>query len=398
MPDTLQDKIFCGLVMMLAFVTPLSTAGIPIVSALLLLAWVFRWNVRDDFKKMLHNPMIISVLVFCFVQLVGFAWTSGKQVSGHKFYLLLMVPVIASVFKREWLERTFGIFITAMAIAEVASYYKIITGWSTYGGAGASGYSAFMISISYAPFLSFSICLMIVSLVEKKARGKQVWILCFFITTMIINLFTTGGRAGQLAFGLLVVLLIIYYLKMHLTKVVLLLVCIPLIYWGAYAWNPAFRVRIDAAINDVMTFQANEETSVGLRIRFTLNSWELIKEKPFFGHGTGSFAYEYARKNLELTPHIRPTVNPHNMYILSLVQQGILGFTALIMLFATQIYLFAISKEAHYRALMLVLPVLFLVICISDSYLFGVRTQALFVLMSSLLFSNANIYMKKSPT
>lgn len=394
MVDTLQDKVFGGLVVVLAFVAPLSTAGIPIVSGLLIVAWLFMGNVRDDVKKMLHNPMALSVLFYCLVQLIGLAWTSAKPVGGHKFYLLLLIPIITSFFKREWIERILGIFIVAMAIAEITSYYKIIMGWSTHGGGGASGYTAFMTSISYAPFLALAICIVIVSLAEKKTSGKQICVFGLLIMGMIVNLFTTGGRAGQLAFGMLSVLLVLYYLKGHITKLILLLVCIPLIYWGAYTYNPAFQNRIDAAISDVKTFKMNESTSVGARIRFTLNSWELIKEKPFWGHGTGSFAHEYARKNMELTPNSVPTVNPHNMYVLSLVQQGALGLIALMTLFVAQFYLFFVSEGAHYRVLMLILPVLFLIICFSDSYLLGVRTQALFVLMSGVLFSNSNINVK----
>lgn len=393
-----ENRWFYFLMVVFAFVAPLSTAAIPIVSGLLLIAWCIRGDLKGSLTKMLQNPLAIAVFIYALLQIVGLSWSIDEQSGSHKFYLLLMIPVITSVFKKEWMASTFGAFIVGMAIAEITSYYKIITGWSIHGGGGASGYSAFMTSISYGPFLVFTICLVIVSLVEKRGEGNRIWFLWMLIAAMIINLFTTGSRAGQLAFGLLMVLLVVYYFRRHWAALILMIACIPLLYWGSYMLNPAFKARVDAAVNDVTSFRANENTSVGARMRFVLNSWELIKEKPILGHGTGSFAHEYARKHTELSPTSTTTVNPHNMYILSLVHHGVIGLISLLLLFVAQFYLFSTSKEAHYRVLMMALPLLFMAICFSDSYLLGVRTQALFVLFSGVLFSNENISVEARVT
>ena len=82
------------------------------------------------------------------------------------------------------------------------------------------------------------------------------------------------------------------------------------------------------------------------------------------------------------------------MYILSLVHHGLIGLTSLLLLFEAQFYLFTTSKEAHYPVFMVALPLLFVAICFSDSYLLEGRTRALFVLFNGVLFSNENISVK----
>jgi O-antigen ligase len=62
---------------------------------------------------------------------------------------------------------------------------------------------------------------------------------------------------------------------------------------------------------------------MGLRYSLWENSIKLIQEKPWLGHGTGSFAKEYQRITGEQR---RNRENPHNEGLLILVQFGLTGF------------------------------------------------------------------------
>lgn len=79
-------------------------------------------------------------------------------------------------------------------------------------------------------------------------------------------------------------------------------------------------------------------SSVSERLSMAQNCFTLIKEKPVFGHGTGSFGYElqqhkmiyigYNFSDVKKSQRIIRIAHPHNEWLLWLVQWGSLGFIA----------------------------------------------------------------------
>jgi O-antigen ligase len=65
--------------------------------------------------------------------------------------------------------------------------------------------------------------------------------------------------------------------------------------------------------------------STGLRIEFIKGSVKLIQEKPWIGHGVGSFMYEYNRIHGALIPGSTGLSDPHNAFLMIAVQVGFLG-------------------------------------------------------------------------
>lgn len=83
--------------------------------------------------------------------------------------------------------------------------------------------------------------------------------------------------------------------------------------------------------SDYKFTQVDKDSSVGLRLKWSLDSLELFKEKPYLGHGTGSFTYEH--KQLSTKINTVPTTNPHNQYLLIMVEHGLLGLLLLLSFF-----------------------------------------------------------------
>ena len=131
---------------------------------------------------------------------------------------------------------------------------------------------------------------------------------------------------------------------------------------------------------------ARDLGSVGYRIAFALNSWDLIKENPLIGVGTGDFPNEYMRINEQYTPNLKTAVNPHNMYALISVQLGLVGLISMLSIFYFQIKASFHEKNNLYRDLGLALPLSFLVIMLSDSYILGHFTTLLYVFFSAFLY------------
>jgi len=88
------------------------------------------------------------------------------------------------------------------------------------------------------------------------------------------------------------------------------------------------------------------------------------------------------------SPELPITVNPHNMYALILVQLGLFGLAVFISIFIYQIRFSLKFSSGFSRNLGFALPISFLFIMFSDSYLLGHFTSALYIYFSSFLYLN----------
>jgi len=203
-------------------------------------------------------------------------------------------------------------------------------------------------------------------------------------------MFITSGRAGQVAYFLLVGILIFQYFTLQRVKqIIVTLLIIPIIFTSAYYVSDIFHDRVNIAYKNLVSFDKN--SSVGRRMSLALNSFELIKVSPVFGVGTGDFPNEYFKVNeknihkllIKERPH-----NPHNMYLLILAQLGLTGLISMLSIFYYQFkFSFNISNKLR-SDIGFALPSMFIVIMLSDSYLLGHYTSLLFVFFSSFIYKD----------
>ncbi len=380
------------LVILVGFLLPLSIAISIITLGLIVSLWLYEGNFYKKYKIIRRNRIVYAFLSFFIINVIGLLWTQDLQWGFHivnKEWRMLLPVILITIVKKEHIKYYILSFLLAMSFSEICSYliwFKVIP---PFKNASIYDPTPFMSHISYNPFLAFSIFLLIYFIFFKKnyknIYGKAISIL--FLTTMSINMFVTGGRAGQAAFFVMVPLAIFLYFKSN-TKKAIIFACIfiPVVFLLAYNFSHIFHNRIDLIKSNVVQLDTNRNSSVGLRITFLQNSLKIIEKHPFFGVGTGDFPAEYAKISKKNTPNAALTVQPHNMYLLVLAQTGILGLLALLSIFYMQIKLS--FKKNEYRELRLALPILFLVVMFSDSYLLGHYTSLLFVYFSSFLYKN----------
>jgi len=203
-------------------------------------------------------------------------------------------------------------------------------------------------------------------------------------------MFITGGRAGQVMFFVFLALIAYQFFRNSQIKAVIISVLLSIfISIAAYYSSTIFQNRVNTAVNDVINYNKDiKDTSLGLRITFLVNSFELIKNSPLIGVGTGDFPDEYDKVNKINTPQLISTVQPHNMYILVLSQFGLLGLVSFLAMFYYQFKIASESQNHLIKNVGIAIPVLFLVIMWSDSYLLGHFTGNLFILFSALIYSD----------
>ena len=333
------------------------------------------------------------------IHIIGLLWSEDLKWGIHivtKEIKFLMIPILMSLIKKEEIPFFIKTFIFSMTLDEILSYliwFKILPPMFN-----ATSYdpAIFMGHIPYNIFLAFTVYLMLHSLLFDNVSKIQKIFYILFATTMSINTFITGGRAGQVAYFIAIIIIVFQYYKKSIIKAVgIIFITIPLIFVSAYNTSKIFHDRVNLAIHNIKNVKNNPNTSVGARIIFNINTIRLIKQHPFFGAGTGDFPREYKKINDKYTPNIVLTSQPHNMYLLVWAQTGIFGLLTLLSLLFMQIYI-GFKKISPYYRIQIILPSIFLVVMFSDSYLLGHYTTTLFVLFSALLFKDINWDMLKS--
>ena len=247
------------------------------------------------------------------------------------------------------------------------------------------------------PFLAFAIYLVAYEIFfNKELKRLMLYFYSFFSIVMVINMFITGGRAGQVAFFAMIAILIFQYFKgQRIKALIAVLILIPGIFLTAYQTSDHFKQRALLVIDEIANYDIRSvakdqsvNSSTGARILFTLNSWKIIEENALFGVGTGDFPNEYKKTSLATSPNAPNVNNPHNMYILVLAQLGIVGLLSMLSIMYYQIKLSFAESNKFFRDVGFALPLLFLLIMWSDSYLLGHFTSLLFVFFSSFLYKD----------
>jgi len=393
------DKAFHFLLIALAFVFPLTVFGGNLIIILICFLWLISGDYKSKLNQIINNKLMIASIVFYLIHIVGLIWTEdfewGLHITHKMWYFIGLFPILFTLMKKENIRIYITSFLLAISITEIFSYLIWFELIAPFKHATVENPTPFMSHISYNPILAFAIYLVLHELFfNKKITNLAFSFYSFFAISMSINMFITGGRAGQVGFFVMISVLIFQVLdKQKIKSLFTIFIIIPVIFFSAYQASDLFQKRVNSAIKNTNDFSRTNETSVGLRINFALNSFEVIKKYPIIGVGTGDFPVEYQKINQVKSPTFPDATNPHNMYSLILVQLGLVGLFSLLSIFYYQIKLSFISSNKFIRDVGFILPVMYLVMMLSDSYLLGHYTTLMFVFFSSFLYKD---FEKKS--
>ena len=388
------NKAYQYLLIILAFLMPLTVFGANLIIVIICVLWLFSGDYASKFNQIISNKFILASIVFFFLHVIGLLWTEdlswGVHIVHKMWYFLLLLPVLFTIVRREHIKFYISAFLLAITFTEIASYLVWFEIIEPFKNATVRNPTPFMSHISYNPILAFAIYLVLHEIFFNKKITNLVFSLySFFAISMSINMFITGGRAGQVMyFAMLAIIVFQFFNNQKIKSLLLISVLIPGIFFTAYTTSDLFQQRVDAAVKNIISYSDNKNTSVGLRITFALNSWDVIKENPIIGIGTGDFPMEYKKINQINTPKLPNATNPHNMYTLVVMQLGVLGLISMLSIFYYQIKLSFNSSSRFIRDVGITLPLLFLVIMWSDSYLLGHYTTLMFVFFSSFLYKD----------
>ena len=390
------DSINSYLLMLTAFFLPLTVFGGNLFAVLIFLLWLVKADFKTDFYRLKDNKLVIAVLLYLLVHVVALLWTADIE-SGlwtlKKQLKFLFIPIFMLFVKREHVKYYILAFLASMSLSEIWSYGIFFQLLPLYGGATLIDPIPLMSHITYNPFLAIAIYLLSYYVLFDHSinRSKKV-IYSFFIITMSINMFITGGRAGQVMYFAMLVVLIFQYFPKNAFKASSVSLFVLVITSSTFYLNSKiFSDRVDSAVTELSDYKNHTHSSTGMRISSAINSWSIIKEHPVIGVGTGDYKNEFIKASIKNNLKLEDKLvihNPHNMYVLILVQFGLLGLAAMLYLFYAQIKIAINSNEEFVKKIGIALPLLYLLIMLSDSYLMVHMTGLLFIFISSFVYKD----------
>jgi O-antigen ligase len=242
-------------------------------------------------------------------------------------------------------------------------------------------------SVVYHITHSFFMAILAFWCLQRIFESRQyiyLW-LCLFLAATYNLFYIAPGRTGMLVYIALIFLTVLQRLSwkksIPVTALVIAAVAIT------FATSANFSSRVREAMDEMTSYQAeSSRTSLGMRFDWWQNSLMLIKEKPIFGHGTGSF--KTVQAELIKDSDTKPTDNPHNEYLLIAVQTGLVGLFLFVALLATQ-FLTACKLQPPRRYLLQGVVVAMATGCLMNSFLFDSLPGHFYAIISAILTTPA---------
>jgi len=388
----------------LGFLIPLTVAGISILMVLIFCSSILDKTVYSRLKEILSNRVFVSILLFFLLHLAGLFWLDVTPVNGFKSWMVFIIPLLALSVDTNTARKGIYAFIVGMMIAEIGVYYNIFITWEQYLD-GIYGSHLYLSGsrISYNPKLAIAIALILVTLLGGKYKGLRQTVTVLFLISMIVNMFMTGGRSGQVGFIMVWLVLSFYYLKNNTQGLYGMLIALVLILFIAFNYSPIFQKRAINAVSEFNSFQTTSAStndciklsdecraisgSVQRRLHYNQHSLNLFKASPWIGYGTGSLENIWSNYVDNSKIFIFKTTNPHSHHALILVQFGLIGFFIYLNIFYQQMKAAKLMpKNYEFKPIAILLPVFYVLINFYESYLWTHHTQALFAFLVSIIY------------
>ncbi len=373
---------------LLAFVLPLSTSAISILAILIFLFWLIEGNFADKFAEIFSNSIVLAVYGFLAVLALGLLWSpdvpAGFAVLQDRWKIGLL-PVFLTAVGYRHRSVYINFFLAGLSVAMLLTFLAWFDLFQ-YADTSPSHLTHKTFHVVYNPLLAFSIYLVLHESLWGQRKPVVRLGLVGLAGVMIFNMFITEGRSGQLVFFVLMALLLLQVFKKNrIRAVIAVCLLLPTLFTLGYGASPVFKQRLDTACREIKGFHNNPDTSVGLRLLFWQNSWEIIRHHPLLGVGTGGFKTAYARVNREKSPAYVATDNPHNQYVLVAVMSGIPGMLALLAIFAAM-FRQAVLMDDYWQRVRVAFPLFFLTIMVTESYLKVYETAFFFSLFTAVFY------------
>jgi O-antigen ligase len=377
---------------LLGFTLPISTFATHVVLSFLIIAWFLAGNLKEKVDIILHHPVVRLILILFGVFIIGALYSRAPRADSlwmvQKMGKLLYIPFLLPIMQeKKWRRAALLAFLSAMLLTFGLSLLKV------YGGVPIGVDERFTtacvfkdhiftnLMMAFASFMVAHYCLNQTNILMRVLLGILLIGLVFYV------LFMSAGRSGYVVFVALWLLLGLQ--KASFKGLAIGLLGLLMLLSFAYVKSDAFQGRLLVITKNVAEYHVgNVATSVGERLEFLNQTWQLSKQRPWFGYGTGSFKGVYQTHAAE--NHLRTTDNPHNEYLHILFQLGIFGLAAFLgLFFFLSQWTFLLSGLEKWFAQGMIVAMA--VGCFANSWLMDFTSGYFFVFIIACCFGALNL-------
>ena len=395
--NNLKNIVF----VLLAFTIPVSVA----FTNVLLVVFLIVWLLEGDFIRKIHvfksNKWLWSVLVLTIMYFLGLMYGHNHNDANYvlqRVSLLLMFIVFTTAEIRQksyhyaltlflftnLISATVSILINNEIIQPISSYIPIISSENSISA--FLKYNYHNILLSFSSLLSF--------MLFHLSKNKYSFLYLLAIPIFCLSIFSEAGRAGQLTINVFMFFYAIYFLRSKIKYSISIFFFLILVNYLSYNNSTVFKYRVDQ-LNHVVQNNGEKKNPKAkekdIRYLFLNESLSLIKERPFFGHGSGSFS-SILISNTNSSYDFEKHKTPHNNFLYVFFELGIFGFLIFLSIFYYQIK--SILKNSNMKIHSIILPLFYLFLMLFDSYLFIFTITVMYMFMYKI-FSEIDLKFKK---
>ena len=314
---------------------PISKAGTTIFSILMILLWLFEGKFKEKLQNLKESNFIILLSLLLLLSCISIFWSPDTGfVIGflRKYWHFLVIPIILTSLKREYIEKVITFFLIGMFISEVFSYgifFEIIQ----YKNILPSNPAPFMDHMNYSTYLAFAALLILNRLFfEEEFKYKMFYGFYFLLT--VSSLFLNGGRTGQVIFAISIFIVGFINFKRKFFAFCFILVLFSSIVSAAYNISPNFYTQINQAAVDVQNLlEGNFNGSFGQRVSLWIMGTNIFIDNIISGTGIGNelkgltnYANEYDFKRYSSDEFDKVGfIDFHNSFVQYAAQLGVFG-------------------------------------------------------------------------
>lgn len=337
-----MERLFYYSSLIFAFIIPLSRAGVSFFIIWFLFLFLIEKQYHHTWMQIKKNRVFWAMSIFLGFLAISLLWTEHKSDGINQLRLYsywIIIPILATHLKREWLPTIITSFLMGMFISEIIAY-GIYFEWWTFKDRTPEYPAPFMSHIHYSIFLALTSIILLTRLLSKRYSWYTKLPMLLFFLTATGNLLISTGRTGQLAFFVAMAIAIIIQYRLTLKSLILFMILSTILAIGGYSSISIFKKRVDQGIHDVQELQyGNFNSSWGLRAAFWIITYDALREHPLIGYGIGDYRLatretlaKYNHNFNDSTKTWCSDTHFHNQYLMILVQTGLIGFTLAIWL------------------------------------------------------------------
>jgi O-antigen ligase len=321
-----------------AVAAPASTAVTGAACVAMLLTWLISGQVWQSLKISTQQPAGKMLLLF-FAWLIisslyaDTSWADKVTMLSSWKKLFYTFVLLGLFYQPQWKTRFIYCYLAVMSLAAVIAVPLWLLDIHVRPGREAGIFMTNHSSQSLA-FVVAALCCIFLLKESLSLQKKRLLVGVLFL--FLFNIFfISPSRSGYLALPVAAVFAFVnlygYKKLLHIlgiTATALLLVVLT---------SSTLQQRIKLGLEEKTNYQTSENiTSIGIRVVFAQNTFELIQQKPLLGYGTSSFKSVYSSHVATKYQDWRgaPTSDPHNQYLFIWLENGLVG----LLLFLAYIY------------------------------------------------------------